>query len=44
VIKVSSFIFEAVRAKTNSQINDFILSATLRNNQTKQDESNNKKQ
>lgn len=38
MIKVSSFAFEAVRMKINSQISDFILSATLRNNQTKQDE------
>jgi len=38
MIKVSSFAFKAVRTKINSQISDFILSAPLHYNQTKQDE------
>ena len=38
MIKVSSFVFEAVRTKINSQISDFMLSVPLRHNQTKQDE------
>lgn len=38
MIKVSSFAFEAVRAKINSQIIDFNLLVPLHQNQTKQDE------